>query len=217
MGTDVHPVVQVRRDGKWESLDDLGPRYDGDYDWTILDNRNYTLFAALADVRNGYGVAGVYRHEPLKPLAPRRGLPDDLEHEENSFGEPAVRVGEGARWLGDHSHTWMTLAELLAYDWDFPLLQGGWLTVEQYRRWDKRSVPDSFCGGASGPGVVGLTEEEYVKMESIPTDDGKLYYVICQWQTPLRDRMSDFCDKVIPCLQSLGAPEDVRIVMGFDS
>ena len=39
-------------------------------------DRNYTLFAILAGVRNGYGFAGCYRHEPLTPIAEGRGKPD---------------------------------------------------------------------------------------------------------------------------------------------
>jgi len=41
--------------------------------------RNYDLFAFLADVRNGTGFAGTYRHEPIRPQFPGRGLPVDLD------------------------------------------------------------------------------------------------------------------------------------------
>lgn len=41
--------------------------------------RDYNLFAFLADVRNGRGFAGSYRHEPVGPQFPDRGLPADID------------------------------------------------------------------------------------------------------------------------------------------
>ena len=44
------------------------------------------VFAALADVRNGYGFAGVPTHEAIKPISEARGLPEDRT---TSYGEDA--------------------------------------------------------------------------------------------------------------------------------
>jgi hypothetical protein len=98
-------------------------------------DRNYLLFAILAGVRNGYGFAGSYRHEPLSPIAEGRGLPDfitvkdectsDLHNSSYGTawsGEDETEFGE---WLGDHSHTYMTVKEILYWDgWDKPLVVG---------------------------------------------------------------------------------------------
>jgi hypothetical protein len=77
--------------------------------------RNYTLFAILGGVRNGYGFAGAYRHEPVNPIAQNRGIPDDITETTRSI-------------LSDeHSGTWCDVIEILRYDWDRKIvsLHGG--------------------------------------------------------------------------------------------
>jgi len=73
-------------------------------------DRNYGLFAILADVRNGHGFAGVRTGEPTVPISAPRGVPDDAS---DGYRDEVRQWGEDG-----HSHTWFTLAELLAYDWD---------------------------------------------------------------------------------------------------
>jgi hypothetical protein len=74
--------------------------------WTVIEHlspfdlRSYGLFAFLAGVRN---------YSAIPPLAAPRGIPAD------SPGE-----GEDG-YLGDHSYSWLSLEELLAFDYDQPL------------------------------------------------------------------------------------------------
>jgi hypothetical protein len=68
MGTDVHAVWQAKKGDKWVDIES-----------TWDQNRHYFLFAWLADVRNGFGFAGIPTHDPIKPISERRGLPDDFE------------------------------------------------------------------------------------------------------------------------------------------
>ena len=99
MGCDIHGFVQVRYgDSEWFS--------DGE----IEDGRNYRLFAALAGVRNGFGFAGIYSHDPLTPIAEPRGIPDDFVYDENEND------------MGDHSFSWLHLSEIVAWTgWDMCL------------------------------------------------------------------------------------------------
>ena len=60
-------------------------------------DRNYGAFAFLAGVRNYAGIT---------PIVSQRGLPDDFEGD------------EGDRWPGDHSFSWLSLDELLAFDYE---------------------------------------------------------------------------------------------------
>lgn len=63
--------------------------------------RNYSVFAALADVRN-------YQSQ-IAPITQPRGIPEDAS--------PDTKT-EHARWTSDaHSASWLTLAEVLAYNW----------------------------------------------------------------------------------------------------
>jgi len=65
------------------------------------------LFAWLVDVRNGFGVAE------------QRGLPEDFKVEDEYHPtniEPCpkpYRFEDGTYWMGDRSHSWLTLDEIL--------------------------------------------------------------------------------------------------------
>lgn len=110
MGGDIHSFAEVKnaQTGKWEKVGEVFPldEYDrkacnkefGDspFDW-----RSYSMYGFLAGVRN-------YSH--CEPLSEPKGLPDDLS--------PEV-AKEAEEWAGDgHSHSWLTLKELLAFDYD---------------------------------------------------------------------------------------------------
>lgn len=88
MGCDIHATAEVRTGDGWRASD-----------WLVFDGRNYGIFGFLADVRN-------YSHSPV--IAEPRGMPDDVT--------PEVRGG--GEWTDAHSHSWLTLAELLAYDYE---------------------------------------------------------------------------------------------------
>lgn len=85
---------------KYESPEVLG--------W-LYDNRNYDVFAILADVRNGRGFAGVKTGEGFVPISEPKGLPSNVSEEVKK---------ESDYWEGDgHSHSYLTLQDLLTYDW----------------------------------------------------------------------------------------------------
>jgi hypothetical protein len=89
MGCDIRSYVEIRNGDQWEPS-------PGE----VFDCRDYGLFGFLADVRN-------YSHSPV--IAEPRGLPDDVS--------PEMRT-ECDEWGDCHSTSWLTLAELLAYDYD---------------------------------------------------------------------------------------------------
>lgn len=124
MGCDIHLYVEVDKGNGWElsTAHIRNERYGTGRDWygTIMvtqrsvpelndgerisgvfyTRRDYRLFAALAGARNSWGIV---------PIAPPRGLPRDVCDE--------VRV-EADRWGTDgHSHSWLTVEELLGYEW----------------------------------------------------------------------------------------------------
>lgn len=81
------------------------------FDW-----RSYGMFAFLANVRNYSGI---------KPLSEPRGLPAD---------SPAERDDE---YLGDHSYSWLSLDELIAFDYD---------AMTEDRRVTVQTGPNSWNG-----------------------------------------------------------------------
>lgn len=95
MGTDIHSVIQVQADGAWRTVAQRPGK----------DDRNYDTFAVYADVRNGVGFAGISTGEGWTPIAQPRGLPPDFE---------VWRESHHGTWMGDHSYSWLTLAEIEA-------------------------------------------------------------------------------------------------------
>lgn len=128
MGCDIHLYAEVRENDKWKKLGPLFADHWSAVPWTwawpedadgkrhstrgkrarltcrVTDepyrDRNYTLFGILAGVRwddclDGFG----------RP----RGLPKDVSPQVKRLAR---------QWDGDgHSHSYLTLTELLAYDW----------------------------------------------------------------------------------------------------
>lgn len=118
MGCDIHGVLQTRFknvEGKWASWDTK---------IEIHDDRHYLVFAALAGVRNYYGVGSI--------SAPR-GLPEDLKLIDNDLSDPTVQTWRGKVWLGDHSYSWLTPDEILDWPgWDKKAEPGDVKTLREY-------------------------------------------------------------------------------------
>lgn len=103
MVCDIHAYVEVRTDDTWSYAgDDAFPdnRFRAFRHCPFDGASDYGLFGFLADVRNYSGVPAVDRP---------RCLPDDVSPQVRAMNE---------LWIRDaHSHSWLTLAELLAFDY----------------------------------------------------------------------------------------------------
>ncbi len=89
----------------------------------IVDIRNYSLFAILADVRNDEG---------YECIAPRRGIPNDFSPEIKSYFESFQSNESGTTWLPQDEKQ---RAIWIAYDNDMEL-RPGWLTLEELVNFD---------------------------------------------------------------------------------
>lgn len=94
----------------------------------------------LANVRNGVGFAGCDTGDGFTPISEPRGLPEDVTAEVKEASD---------RWGVDgHSHSWVILAELLAYDWQGQRTKlRGWVSGSDFRLWKE--------SGAAWPGRRG--------------------------------------------------------------
>lgn len=219
MGTDIHSVAQVRR--KW--------RPSG---WVTVverpagDGRNYDTFAVLANVRNGVGFAGVSTGEAWPIIDEPRGLPKDFklhDYTDPDYPDEGPMEGyHGTTWMmGDHSHSWVTLAEMKSI-WeklkDRDYLVEGVVTVSQYRELKTGKAPDDYCGAIWGRDVLVVTE---LQAKVDPSLLEKATHVQCEWQVPSSECLWLF-KKYIDVLEATRAAhevtdEDVRLVFGFDS
>ncbi len=252
MGTDIHSIAQVCRDGSWVTV---AISIDG-------DPRSYNTFAMLANVRNGRGFASIktsggfpYIHEP-------RGLPADLKEpshvdgdddeeaddndDDNSVlinkdhlvaawdwygNEVAIESEKASRvrylkedssrmWLGDHSHSWCSLSELIAFVETVAKTSTvklcGYVDYAEYQKAKAEGRDFSgWCGDVSGPSIVKVHEKD------LPSWEGREpTHVFAEWEKPVLD--ASWLQEIVVALQTVQSrcgvsAEDVRFVYGFDS
>jgi len=216
MGCDIHCYVEIRTGNSWEKVGKIfdhpwynpkePTRVDGDYEWNAKKTdspymgRNYELFGILAGVR-----------EPdFVRLADPRGLPRDV-------GMEVKRMSDG--WgIDGHSHSYLTLRELLDFNW----FQNGteqWRIVspEEYDRWKRTGKPDSRSKGVMGSLTRTVSNEEMEKIIKQGGEKGISYFTKVTWYETYKSCCVNFVTETIPALERLGDPEEVRIVFWFDN
>jgi hypothetical protein len=211
MGCDVHMYAEKRsRDpagepGAWtfvapetgtdESIPELMPR-------GVYESRNYILFAALAGVRNSWN---------LKPVVAPRGVPADASPEYAGLVAEAGPDG--------HSHSWLTLAELLRHEWGQLVPVSGYVDRNGYGEWlsrEKKGAPREWWHGHAGTRVV--SEPAMLRRwADKELDAGTVCRCLVSWEEPLMVFVDDFVGLTLHQLHRHGAPDDVRIVFFFDN
>lgn len=248
MGTDIHIYVEVcdtdAQEGgcqNWKSAQQWEIDEDGWLNTTDKPsfslNRNYRLFAMLADVRNGTGFAGVDMGDALNPIDYPRDIPFDAS--------PQVHQ-KYAAWGDDaHSASWFTVDELLEYDWTQSVVNRGVMSGVDYWKWSLYNKPygdppTNYSGDIFGPNIIKITQEEAdiaikktvdgllekVKPGQIVSYDERVAaieaamkntYVSVSWKEYYYQMASEFLSEFMPRLWRLGKPEHVRIVFWFDN
>lgn len=213
MGTDIHGVWQAKKDGVWV---DVSSEYE--------QERHYQLFAVLAGVRNGRGFAGIVTGDRVEPIAEPRGFPKDFKvagRRKEYHPVDSIEAHDPRRrkyvieypeeytdgiWMGDHSHSWLTGAEMLEYYEKCPVVaQTGIIDRATYETWDGKQ-PSDYCGDISGPGIV-------VVEAGKPMTIGWTH-VRVSWPSRLCEELSYFFDEVKRLVELHG---EIRFVFGFDS
>lgn len=115
MGCDIH-IHAEKKSAKGYKRVIFGDEFEP------FSDRDYGTFGFLADVRN---------YSAVPPLAPQRGMPEDVS---------AATKEDFDGWGSDaHSASWLSLSELLAFDYD---------TAMEDRRCVRRR-PDGVLDGGS--------------------------------------------------------------------
>jgi hypothetical protein len=180
MGCDIHFHVEKKTDQGWvraepQVKNEYYDKWDDEPEFKredFYDGRNYSLFAMLADVRNGYG---------LEPITATRGIPkdvsDDVRQEHDDWG------------IDGHSHGWLSLRELLTVPWhEKQLTHQGWVMPDEFDRWDKYGRdPESWCQGVGGRNVRHIEPDEMRALIADGTIDPRAekgpisYYTHISW------------------------------------
>lgn len=149
MGCDIHSFVEVKKDGKWQLPeppifvhDKIGQMVYGETNHNHPFNwRSYGVFGFLADVRN---------YSMVPPIAERRGKPEDVsDYVKAEYWES-----------DDHSHSWLSLKELLDFDYEAKF---------ENRRITKQTGPHCWDGAA-------LSEEGEGKVTAFREFLGKPFF-----------------------------------------
>ena len=190
MGCDIHVSVDVlNADGYWESKAPPTREWGGT-SW--FPYRNYPFFAVLAGVRNSYG---------LKPIDDPRGFPSDKRQ---LWGEEYA-----------HSESWVTLDELLSYNWDSKVKLTAWVSGKTFSRWGG-GRPEGFYGEISGKTVKRLSKKS-MKQRIASGQPLEHCYTKLSWKETIRELVGVGVFDFIHELEELGEPENVRLVFWFDN
>lgn len=228
MGCDIHLFVEKKIAGKWQAVKGVnelevqyieGIRKGGELEeyWTrrlqelqegtfdyLFDGRHYLLFEVLAGVRA--------KHD-LVPISEPKGLPED--------GSPEALASSQEWGMDGHSHSWLTAAELNAYNWDQNISREGWVGVEQFKEYMEKGQPSAWSGGVGGGGVRHVSNRDMKDgiRDGFLFGDPHNYYTLIHWNEQLRDALGRVFNWSLSKLNELAGdnPEDVRIVFWFDN
>lgn len=159
---------------------------------------------------------------------------------------PYGEYSGGDFWMGDHSITHATLKELQDCNWGLTVTSTGFVTLDQYLKYRAEGAPDEWCGDVGGRGVVKFEGEHALELfeahiakivleikalgdaDSPPLDEAlrkhpeiRYAYVRIAWDwTPLSNcafKRWIFGDVMQGIAAEFGGPENVRVIIGFDS
>lgn len=223
MGCDIHCYVEVADEkGKWYKTggfisDAYNPKskYFSTEEYKnadqILDERNYDEFAILANVRNGYGFAGVDTGDAIKPISMPKGLPEDISEQV---------LLEAKQWGSDgHSHSYLTAKEIADYPADLiTKTHRGWVTVDVYKQFKNGGSPYPYCGGVGGTNIIYAKNHQCEDIQE--QNPEKTVYTQIEWKTTARESAPWLFDDGLSQLMSRSKNSfgtDVRIVFWFDN
>lgn len=203
MGCDIHVCCERKNyKDEWINCDyfKLNPYFDNNDDeddkwWLvpIFDDRNYELFATLADVRN-YGY--------IKPISEPRGLPEDIHYITKELADS---------WGDDgHSHSYYTLKELMDYMTNAPTITySGMISEAQRINLDKYNIyPTSWCQETTMDGYTHRTwtvpdDNVPILIEAMKKRCAEEYFIY-EWYKDYEERIKKQAD-------------NFRIVFWFDN
>lgn len=205
MGCDIHLFVEAKNPGtgKWEHRPDA-PHYD---------RRSYSAFAILANVRNGYGFAGVKTGDGFNIIAEPKGIPEDISPEANRASKD---------WGCDgHSHSFLNLKEMLDFDWEQITRHQGVVSAQEYAVAKAEGQPRSWSGGVWGRDIKHVDNEEMDRLIAAGATDSN-HYTTFFWEESYKESAGEFYEDFLPALQEFAAAHglastDVRIVFWFDN
>lgn len=149
MGCDIHSFAEKKVNNKWKRVEEkIFLERTEPFGW-----RSYSMFAFLADVRN---------YDYCDPISEPKGFPDDSEflNDPSEYDTSKTNKEYLEEDYDYHSHSYLTLKELLDFDYDKTFWN---------RRITKQTGPNSWNGAS-------LAEEGEGEIISYRENLGKSFF-----------------------------------------
>lgn len=261
MGCDIHGFCEVKENGVWKlntkkvfknpyylSTEEVKEIQAKDPGYEILewqrdqfrehpsDTRSYDWFAILANVRNGWGFAGITTGEGFSIIDEPRGVPDDCTPEWKEQVD---------QWRGDmHSHSYLSVEDFDNFNWNQLTNKQGVIPLDEYKKLaGTNQCPGSWSGGISGPNIITVDEdaaEKILREQSVVVDEyvipdrrltrdkskghlvslesGHNIWVLYKWTILYSDWFEYKIESIVKPMRTLRKEyEEVRYVFGFDN
>lgn len=223
MGTDIHCFTEkYQKNGSWKPIGGFltdAAHYYSDikhFQKRCYTNalspfcmRNYIEFAILANVRNGRGFAGCDTGDPVKPISLPKGLPESVS--------PGIRRIAESWGCDGHSHSWLTVREILEYKRP-RIVMRGYVSAHKYVDFLKTGNPYPCSSGIMGANVEVVPPDKILQLKEEQPDVD--FFTQIQWTEKSEDsaewlfkqglqQLKDRCESAFF--------DDVRIVFWFDN
>lgn len=204
--------AEVRKNDVWEKVDAIFPSAFSEMQDIltdrVCDERNTILYELFGWVANR-----TEKYTEVKPINELKGLPEDVSED--------IASNDYFRFGGFTSY--LTLEEILNYNWDATISHVGRIPEMAYVRWKRDGVaPTRWDRSISGEDKKIITSfvMNGILDESIPRDEGIRYYVVVEYDPKTcREYCNFFCGTSLPLLVKLvpqgGSYKDVRVVYTF--
>lgn len=200
MGCDIHFLVEKNINGKWTQIKGFGNCFSEDSE-SPYEDRNYEVFALLADVRN--------RHS-IEPMSELRGVPANASDTVRNYMDGGL-----------HSVSHYILNELLDYDYKNTIVKrSGYVTLDGYRQFKDMGKPQSWCQGTTSDIVNHCKMDEQLKIVDSGTEQWGYSYTFVQWNEPMDKVVGSFYTSTLKQLKDRSDKKDysdIRVILGFDS
>lgn len=197
VGRDIHLVVGTCQGGRWGGT-------------ALRLTRAELLFTLFADQPHPY----LEPHDPTLAISAPRGVPADASRTYRAVV---------AHWAEDgHSHSWLTLAELLGYDWHRAVSFSAVVGADDFLRVGRGEAPRHPARRAGGTGVEWLSLDVMAtRLRDHPDAPTRHAWVTqARWAGRVADDpgVRSFRERTLPELRGrVNDPADLRLAFFFDN
>ena len=204
--------AEVRENGAWKKVGNIFPsafsEMNGKLTDRVCDERNIFLYDLFGWVSNKLD-----KYTEIKPISELRGSPEDVSAD--------IASNDYFRFGGFTSY--LTLEEILNYNWDATISHLGRISEKAYVNWKKNgTTPARWDRHISGKDKKVITPfiMNGILDGSIQRDEGVKYYIVVEYEPKsYKEYCNFFCSTSLPLLMQLvpngGSYKDVRVVYTF--